>query len=61
LELAAARLRALTPRELLERLDRRLAYVTGGPADAPERHRTLRATLDWSFELLPAPARELRH
>jgi predicted ATPase len=59
LELAAARLRVLSPRDLLERLDRRLAYLTGGPEDAPERHRTLRATLDWSYELLPATAREL--
>jgi predicted ATPase len=59
LELAAARLRVLSVRELLERLDQRLAYLTGGPIDAPERHQSLRATLDWSYELLDARARDL--
>jgi predicted ATPase len=59
LELAAARVRALSPGELLVRLDQRLAILTGGPQDAPERHQTLRATLDWSYELLPPAAREL--
>jgi predicted ATPase len=59
LELAAARLRLLTPGELAERLGERLAYLTGGSLDAPERHRTLRATLDWSYELLPSSARWL--
>jgi predicted ATPase len=59
LELAAARLRALSPRRLLERLDQRLTYLTGGPRDAPERHQALRATLDWSYELLSPAARDL--
>lgn len=56
IELAAPRLRTLTPGELVDRLDRRLALLAGG-SDLPERHQTLRATLDWSYELLPEPAR----
>jgi predicted ATPase len=54
LELAAARIKALSADELLERLDRRLPILTGGPRDAPERQRTLRATIAWSYELLTA-------
>jgi predicted ATPase/class 3 adenylate cyclase len=57
LELAAARLKALSAKELLRRLDRRLPILTGGPRDAPERHRTLRATIAWSHELLSADER----
>jgi len=52
LELAAARLRMLSTEELLSRLARRLEALTGGPRDAPERQRTLRAAIDWSYELL---------
>jgi predicted ATPase len=59
IELAAARMRMLTPAAVLARLDRRLAILTGGGADRPERHQTLRATLDWSFDLLEADARTL--
>jgi predicted ATPase/DNA-binding SARP family transcriptional activator len=59
LELAAARTRVLTPAALLERLTQRLALLTGGPRDAPARQQTLRATLDWSYELLDPPTREL--
>jgi predicted ATPase/DNA-binding SARP family transcriptional activator len=51
LELAAARVRLLSPDELLERLSRRLEVLVGGPRDAPQRQQTLRATIDWSFEL----------
>ncbi len=53
LELAAARLRVLSPVELLERLGRRLddALGTGSP-DAPARHRTLSEAMTWSYELL---------
>ena len=52
LELAAARLTALSPVQILERLDHRLPLLTGGPRDVPERQRTLRATIEWSHELL---------
>jgi predicted ATPase/class 3 adenylate cyclase len=51
IELAAARVRMLPPEALLERLDRRLDLLVGG-RDAPERHRTLRATVAWSHDLL---------
>ena len=54
LELAAARVKVLSATALLTRLDRRLPILTGGPQDAPERQRTLRATIAWSFELLAA-------
>ena len=52
IELAAARVRALTPRELVERLDQRFALLTSGPLTEAGRHRTLRATAEWSFRLL---------
>ena len=52
LELAAARSKVLLPEQLLERLGRRLPLLSGGSRDAPERQRTLRATIDWSYDLL---------
>jgi hypothetical protein len=52
IELAAARTRLLFPQQLLERLEQRLPLLTGGRRDAPERQRTLRATIEWSHELL---------
>jgi predicted ATPase/class 3 adenylate cyclase len=52
LELAAARLRYLTASDLLARLDHSLDLLTGGARDLPERQRTLRATIDWSYQLL---------
>ncbi|MGI8550466.1 MAG: ATP-binding protein, partial [Dehalococcoidia bacterium] len=58
IELAAARIRLLTAPELLSRLERRLPLLTGGGRDSPERQRTLRAALDWSFALLPEMQRQ---
>ena len=52
IELAAARIRLLPPAALLARLDDRMSVLTAGPRDLPERQRTLRSTLDWSFGLL---------
>lgn len=52
LELAAARIRLLSAPMLLARLERRLALLTNGAQDKPERQQTLRATLDWSYHLL---------
>ena len=52
IELAAARTRLLGPRELAERLGDALTILGPGPRDAPERQRTLRATIDWSYRLL---------
>ncbi len=52
LELAAARVRLLLPGELLARLEHRLPLLTGGARDLPERQRTLRAAIDWSYDLL---------
>jgi predicted ATPase len=52
-ELAAARLRSLDSAALLDRLDRRLPLLTGGARNAPERQRTLLATIEWSYDLLP--------
>ncbi len=57
IELAAARSSFLPPLELLARLEPRLPLLTDGPDDLPERHRTLRATLAWSYDLLPDAAR----
>jgi predicted ATPase len=59
IELAAARTRMLPPQALLARLDDRLGTLTGGPLDLPERQRTLRNTLDWSFGLLSAAEQAL--
>ncbi len=52
LELAAARLRLLSPEELLDRLDHALQVLTSGSRDTPKRQQTLRATIDWSHSLL---------
>ncbi|MGO9973455.1 MAG: ATP-binding protein [Solirubrobacteraceae bacterium] len=52
IELAAARTKALPPAEILARLEHRLPLFDGGPRDASLRQRTLRATIDWSYDLL---------
>jgi non-specific serine/threonine protein kinase len=51
IELAAARLRSLSARQIADRLDRLLPLLTSGPRTAPERQRTLRSAIDWSFSL----------
>jgi predicted ATPase/class 3 adenylate cyclase len=52
IELAAARVRMLPPQAMLTRLEQRLPMLTGGARDAPERQRTLRNTIAWSYDLL---------
>ena len=59
LELAAARLRTLSPEQILDRLKQRFSLLTGGDPTGPAHHRTLRGTLDWSYDLLDAREREL--
>ena len=59
IELAAARCRILEPGELLARLRQGLPLLTGGELDGPTRHRTLRAALAWSHELLSEQERVL--
>jgi predicted ATPase len=57
IELAAARASAVGIEALAARLDDRFRVLTGGRRTALPRHQTLRATLDWSYELLPEPER----
>jgi predicted ATPase/DNA-binding CsgD family transcriptional regulator len=52
IELAAARLRLLSPGELAARLDRRLPILAGGPRDRPDRLQTMRNAIAWSYDLL---------
>jgi predicted ATPase len=59
IELAASRAKALSAAQILERLDRRLPLLTGGPRDAPERQRTLRSAIAWSYDLLDPEERRL--
>jgi predicted ATPase len=59
LELAAARVKALSSAQILDRLKQRLPLLTGGPRDAPERQQTLRATIEWSYELLSEEEQKL--
>jgi predicted ATPase/class 3 adenylate cyclase len=58
-ELAAARVKMLTTDQIVERLGRSLDLLTGGGRDAAERQRTLRATLQWSYDLLSLPEQAL--
>jgi predicted ATPase len=57
IELAAARVRVLSPEAMLQRLDKSL-MLTGDRRDLPARHQALRATLDWSYQLL-APGEQI--
>ena len=59
IELAAARVPAMTPAELARHLERSFAVLAAGRRGAAERHQTLRATIDWSFQLLTEPEQRL--
>ncbi len=59
IELAAARVNALSLRELNERLGERFRLLTGGERTASPRQQTMRATIDWSYNLLSPPERQL--
>ncbi|MHA6669618.1 DUF4062 domain-containing protein [Homoserinimonas sp. A447] len=59
LELAAARIRMLTPQSMLSRLDKRLALLAGGARDLPARQQTLRSTIEWSTQLLERDEKRL--
>jgi predicted ATPase/class 3 adenylate cyclase len=59
IELAAARVPAMTPAELSRRLERSFAVLAAGRRGAAARHQTLRATIDWSFQLLTEPEQRL--
>ena len=59
IELAAARVRALSPRQIADRLDDRFRLLTGGSRTVMPRHQTLRAAIDWSFDLLPDAERSV--
>jgi predicted ATPase len=59
IELAAARAKVLPPKAILARLDRRLEVLGVGPRDAPERQRTIRGTIQWSYDLLDEEERRL--
>ncbi len=59
IELAAARVKVLSPASMLARLASRLQLLTGGARDLPERQQTLRAAMDWSYDLLNAAEQTL--
>jgi len=59
IELAAARVTTMSPVELARALDRRFEVLAGGRRRAVQRHQTLRATIDWSYDLLREPQRRL--
>ena len=59
IELTAARLRVLSPAEILRRLDRQLPLLVAAARDLPDRQRTLRSTIEWSMGLLDEPERRM--
>ena len=59
IELAAVRIKVLSPGTILDRLENRLQLLTGGALDLPERHQTLRAAIDWSYSLLSSAEQRL--
>jgi predicted ATPase/serine/threonine protein kinase len=59
IELAASRVKVLSPSSMLTRLASRLQLLTGGARDLPQRQRTLRAAMDWSYDLLNAAEQKL--
>jgi predicted ATPase/DNA-binding SARP family transcriptional activator len=59
IELAAARTRSLAPPDLLARLDTSFRLIYGSERASPKRHQTLRATFQWSYDLLTPPEQEL--
>lgn len=59
IELAAARMRVLSPQNILRKLDDKLTLLGGGPEDRPERHRTMRGMVKWSYDLLSEPEQEM--
>ncbi len=59
IELAAARIKLLTPQGLLDRLEHRFDLLRGGTRDLPERQRTLRSAIDWSYNLLNEEEKKL--
>ncbi|MCP4396745.1 MAG: adenylate/guanylate cyclase domain-containing protein [bacterium] len=61
IELAAVRVRLLSPDKMLARLDHRLRFLTGGVRDLPIRQRTIRGAIEWSYELLNADEKTLFH
>lgn len=62
IELAAARVQVLSPAAMLSRIERHFSVIKGERRDLPQRHRSLRATLEWSYELLAEPERRrFRH
>jgi predicted ATPase/class 3 adenylate cyclase len=59
IELAASRVKLLSPQAILERMERRLDLLTGGAVDVPARQRTLREAIGWSYDLLDESERRL--
>ena len=62
IELAAARVKILSPQAILSKLESRLSLLTGGASDLPDRQQTMRGSIEWSYELLSREERQLfRH